>query len=90
MGGSAVVDSEFLGKMLSKRVTLITSTLQSQTLEYKELIVKELKEDPDAFPAIASGDIQVQVDQVFLLDQVLQAHCRVHNHEANGKVVSLL
>lgn len=90
MGGAAVTDPGFLGKLMAKRISLLTSTLRSRTVEYKEDLLKRLATDPDGFPAIASGAIRVEVDRTFPLDQVLQAHEYVGRNLNTGKVVLLV
>jgi tumor protein p53-inducible protein 3 len=92
MGGAGITDSAgFLGKFLAKRLTLLTSTLRSRSVEYKEELLRRLSTDKDAgFPALASGEMKVDVDRTFPLEEVLQAHEYVAKNLNTGKVVLLI
>lgn len=90
MGGATVADAEFLKKMMAKRITMVASTLRSRSIKYKADLITLLNEDPDALAAIASGDIRVEVDRTFQLDQVIQAHAYMARNENIGKIVLMI
>ena len=90
MGGAAVTDPTFLSKLMAKRITIRTSTLRARPIEYKENLIRLLTNDPQAFPALASGDIKVDVDKTFDISEVIQAHACVDRNENTGKVVLIV
>lgn len=90
MGGGGVNDANFLGKIMAKRITLLSSTLRSRSVEYKEKLLYQLFNDSDGFPAIVSGEIKVDVDKTFDLEDVLAAHRYVGANSNTGKVVLLV
>lgn len=90
MGGAGITDPTFLGKLMAKRITILTSTLRSRSVEYKAELLRLLAEDPDGFPAIAAGHIAVDVDRTFLLEEILEAHAYVGANKNTGKVVLLV
>lgn len=90
MGGTAVTDPTFLAKLMAKRITIAASTLRSRSIEYKAAIVEALQSDPDGIAAIQSGDIQVQVDRTFLLEEVVKAHSHMSANANIGKIVLMV
>ena len=90
MSGGGVTDPMFMNKLLAKRLTITASTLRSRSVEYKEKLIKELSNDPDGLPAIASGDIKVIVDRTYEMNDVLAAHEMMRKNENIGKIVLLI
>jgi len=90
MGGATVTDPAFLGKLMGRRLSLLTSTLRSRTVEYKERLLYQLCNDPDGFPAVVSGEIKVDVDKTYDLEDVLAAHKYVGGNSNTGKVILLV
>jgi NADPH:quinone reductase-like Zn-dependent oxidoreductase len=87
MGGSGVSDSNFLSKLMAKRIQLLSTTLKTRSVEYKHELIKALSSDPAGFPAIASKDITVLVDRIYPLDQVLEAHAYMGKNQNIGKIL---
>jgi tumor protein p53-inducible protein 3 len=90
MGGAGVDDPAFLSKLMAKRISLLTSTLRSRSVQYKEGLLRLLANDPAAFPAVAAGDIKVEVDRTFDLADVMSAHEYMARNENSGKNVLLV
>lgn len=59
LGGRAVEDANFLGKLMAKRISILPTTLRGRSVEYKNKIINAFSNDPDGLPAIASGEITV-------------------------------
>ncbi len=81
-GRSGEVD---LGLMLSRRLSIIATTLRSRTLADKASIVAGVY--ADVWPLIASGDIRPIVDRSLPMSQAARAHQVVEGNEHVGKVL---
>lgn len=90
MSGGAVDDPAFLGKLIGKRASIMSSTLRARNVEYKERLIQALNDDPAAFPAIASGDISVDVSATYNLEEVREAHKYMTENKNTGKIVMLV
>ena len=90
MSGTSISDPAFLGKLLSKRLTILTSTLRNRPIEYKGKLAQAFSEDEDGLSAIASGEIKVTVDQTFLMEEVLLAHEMMSKDANTGKIVLMV
>jgi tumor protein p53-inducible protein 3 len=90
MGGGAVNDGAVLNKLLGKRISLLCTTLRARSPEYKAEIVQNLISDPDCLPAIARGDIKVEVEKIFELAEVIQALEYMSSNANAGKIVLLV
>jgi tumor protein p53-inducible protein 3 len=66
MGGRAVEDSNFLGKLMAKRISILPTTLRGRSVDYKHKIISTFSDDPDGLPAIASGEITVRCLYIIL------------------------
>ena len=71
--------------ILSKRLSLIGSTLRNRNNEAKASIVNELKQF--VWPLIESGKIQIQPFRVFEIENVNEAFELVASNQTLGKVV---
>ena len=87
MTGGAVNDPAFLGKIMSKRVSVLSSTLRGRPVEYKEKLISLLRDDPAGFPAIASGDIRVDISATYPLNEVKEAHKYMAENQNIGKIL---
>jgi len=82
-GGSK---AEFnLGMALSKRLRIIGTVLRSRSIEEKAEATRKLAEY--ALPLFQSGKLKPNVDMVFTMNQVMQAHEYVESNRNFGKVV---
>lgn len=73
------------GLVVSKRLTLIGSTLRPQPREVKAAIAASLSET--VWPALAAGSIRTPHLQYFGLDEVFQAHKAMEKRDHYGKIV---
>lgn len=81
-GRKAEID---LGRMLSRRLRIIATTLRSRDADDKANILRSVGED--IWPRIAAGEIAVQTDQVFDLAEAQQAHEHFDSGQHTGKVL---
>lgn len=87
MGGAQVNDPSFLGKLIAKRISLLPTTLRTRSVEYKAALIQALRTDPDGLPAIATGDIRVDVSASFPLEEAQRAHAHMAANKNIGKIV---
>lgn len=87
MSGATITEPALLQKLMSKRISLLPTTLRSRSAEYKEEIIQRLSTDPDGFPAIAAGEIKVLVDKTYPVEEVLSAHQYMEQNKNTGKIV---
>lgn len=92
MGGSAVHDDVILRKLMARRISIMSSTLRSRDVEYKARLIKALSSDDaygegGVFGSISRGDIVVNVDSVFELEDAAQAHDLMSQNKNTGKIV---
>jgi len=71
--------------LMSKRISLIGSTLRSRTAEEKAAIVLDLEDRFGA--AIAEGRLKPVIDKVFPLTEAPEAHRRIVSSRHVGKIV---
>ena len=81
-GRNATVD---LGMALTKRLTLIGTVLRGRSLEEKADAVNVFASE--VVPLLADGRVKANVDRVFDLDEVRDAHVYLESNESFGKVV---
>ena len=74
-----------LGKLLAKRISLLSTTLKNRTDEYKTELVKEFAKN--WIPKFQSGELKPIIDTVFKLSQVAEAHKRMERNLNIGKIV---
>ncbi|GIU82982.1 MAG: NAD(P)H-quinone oxidoreductase [Acidobacteria bacterium] len=85
-GGSK---AEFnLGVALSKRLRIIGTVLRSRSFEEKVEATKKFAEY--ALPLFRSGKLKPNVDVVFKMNQIMQAHEYVESNKNFGKVVLVI
>ncbi|GAA1154135.1 NAD(P)H-quinone oxidoreductase [Nesterenkonia sandarakina] len=81
-GRSAELD---LGLMLAKRLRIIATTLRARDAEAKAEIVQAVGEE--IWPLIESGDIAVQTDRTFPLDEAAAAQEYFDSGSHTGKIL---
>lgn len=74
-----------LNKLITKRLTLMGSTLRPLPVARKALIACALREK--VWPLLAQRKAQVVIDRVFALAEVQQAHRHLESSEHIGKIV---
>jgi len=87
LSGGAVQSMTFLSKILANRISLLSSTLRSRSVEYKHRLISAMKCDEIALPAIASGEIKLEISRVYPLEDAQSAHEYMAANENIGKIV---
>jgi putative PIG3 family NAD(P)H quinone oxidoreductase len=87
LGGGRKTELD-LGPLLSKRITVIGSTLRSRPLHEKAALVDDFTRR--AIPLFAKGKLKPIIDQSFPFDQVIDAHRYIEKQTNFGKVVLTL
>jgi len=83
MGGSkATLD---LAAVLSRRLTLMGSTLRNRSPEQKARLVADFARN--ALPRFASGELRAVVGRTLPLDRAREAHEAMARNEVVGKIV---
>lgn len=81
-GAEARID---IRTMMHKRISLIGSTLRSRSTDFKSAIAEKLRHE--IWPLIEAGKIRPVIDQVFPVEDVIQAHQRLDSGEQIGKIL---
>ena len=71
--------------LMMKRLVHTGSTLRAREVPFKAAIARSLEEK--VFPLFADGRTKVVMDQVFALDDVVEAHRRMEGSSHIGKIV---
>ncbi|MFL5812480.1 MAG: NAD(P)H-quinone oxidoreductase [Bdellovibrionia bacterium] len=87
LGGGRKAELD-LGPLLSKRITVIGSTLRSRPLHEKAALVEDFTRR--AIPLFTEGKLKPIIDQSFAFDQVIDAHRYIEKQTNFGKVVLTL
>lgn len=74
-----------LNTMLSRRLSLVATTLRSRPVEQKAEIVRRAEED--LLPGLADGSLRPVIDRVLPLDRAAEAHRAMEAGEPVGKLV---
>jgi putative PIG3 family NAD(P)H quinone oxidoreductase len=74
-----------LNTMLSRRLTLIATTMRRRSPEQKAEVVRRATED--LLPGFADGSLRPVVDRVLPLDQAAEAHRAMEAGEPVGKIL---
>ncbi|XP_049851283.1 quinone oxidoreductase PIG3-like [Schistocerca gregaria] len=77
-----------LAPILQKRLTIMGSTLRSQTLLYRAKLVQEFRDY--AMESLEKGRIKPVIDRVFPVDEVKEAHQYIEGNKNTGKLVLAL
>jgi putative PIG3 family NAD(P)H quinone oxidoreductase len=83
MGGGRATFT--LAKMLSKKATLVGTTLRSRSLDEKVAISRAFENQ--VVPGFEDGRLRVVVDRRFGLDEVAEAHSYLETNVSVGKVL---
>lgn len=90
MTGGKIEDPTFLNKIMAKRVSLLSSTLRARTVDYKSSLIQALSSDPHGLPAIAAGDIKVEISNRYPIEEVKEAHTLMESNSNIGKIILTL
>jgi putative PIG3 family NAD(P)H quinone oxidoreductase len=74
-----------VGAMLAKRITMRGSVLRARPLEEKRAVTAAFARD--VVTLIASGRVRANVDRVFALGEIAEAHRYLESNQSFGKVV---
>lgn len=74
-----------LKEVISKGLTLIGSTMRAQSIEFKENVVKSVREN--VWPLIETGKIKPIMDKSFALKDAADAHALMESSQHIGKIV---
>ena len=86
MGGSkGTLD---LGALLSRRLTVIGSTLRSRSLAQKAKLVANFAQG--ALPRFASGELRPVLGRTYPLAQAGEAHAAMERNEVVGKIALIV
>ena len=83
MGGHKIETS--LLQMMGKRLRIIGSTLRNRSVQYKSDVMSELQRE--VWPSFAAGELRVEVDEVYPIDRVEDAHRRMRADANFGKIL---
>lgn len=81
-GASAELDMRLV---LQKRATIIGTVLRGRTDEEKAAVTAAFERD--VLPLLGSGRLRPNVDRVFAMDEIREAHDYLESNESFGKVV---
>jgi putative PIG3 family NAD(P)H quinone oxidoreductase len=84
LGGVSMKDTN-LAPLLSKRLTIMGSTLRSRSLEYRGALVKDFKQH--LYDHLKRGTLTPIIDKVFPWEEVQQAHQYMESNQNRGKVI---
>ena len=86
VGLTSGAKAEFnLGLALSKRAKIIGTVLRPRSIDEKAEATRKFVEE--VLPLIAEGKIKPNVDKIFPIENVREAHERLESNESFGKVV---
>ena len=74
-----------LGRMMTKRLRIIGSTLRARSIAAKATVMDALKER--VWPLLEAGAIEPVIEQVFPIAQAAEAHRLIASNQTFGKVV---
>jgi putative PIG3 family NAD(P)H quinone oxidoreductase len=74
-----------LGLLMSKRASVIGTTLRSQTVEQKTRIVAQVREQ--VWPLVETGGVRTAVEARYPLDQAAEAHRFFDSGRHTGKIL---
>lgn len=77
-----------LGRVLAKRLTIRGTVLRSRSLEEKVLVTRAF--EGDVMPRFANGDLKPDIDSVYPISAIADAHRRMESNASCGKVVLLM
>lgn len=83
--GGAVAKEFNLGTVLSKRLQIVGTVLRSRSIAEKAAATRIFA--ADVVPLLASGKIKPNVDRIFRLEEIGEAHEYLESNQSFGKVI---
>lgn len=83
--GGARVEGPLLAKVLRKRINLIGTTLRARSDEYKETLIQAFSKD--VLPKFEDGSYSPNIDSVFPISNVVDAHKLMESNQNAGKII---
>ncbi len=74
-----------MAMLLKKRATIAASTLRNRSDVYKARLVSEFTHD--CLPAFTDGKLIANIDTVYPVSEIRQAHQRLHENDTQGKLI---
>ncbi|MGH7837951.1 MAG: zinc-binding dehydrogenase, partial [Candidatus Binataceae bacterium] len=74
-----------LGTLMQKRATLVGTVMRSRPLEEKIALHKVL--ECEILPLVANGELGVEIDRIYPLAAVREAHARMEGDQNLGKIL---
>lgn len=74
--------------ILSKRLKVLGSTLRNRSIEYKCRVMAELERN--VWPSFQSGALEVEIDSVYPIKEVTEAHQHMRSDANFGKILLTL
>ncbi|NDV90017.1 zinc-binding dehydrogenase [Alteromonas sp. 345S023] len=71
--------------LIGKRATIQGTTLRSRSDAYKSTLIEDFA--TTCLPAFARGELKVNIDTVYTIDEVAQSHARLEANDTQGKIV---
>jgi tumor protein p53-inducible protein 3 len=84
MGGIKIHEANMM-KLISKRGSILTSTLRNRTDEYKKNLIEEMERD--CFPGFESGKLAPIIDKSFGLTEAPAALHYMQQNMNVGKII---
>jgi tumor protein p53-inducible protein 3 len=83
--GGVLVEGPLFGKLMQKRIQLLSTTLRSRSNEYKASLVAAFTRD--ALPLLASNTLTPVIDREFSIEDTNDAHVYMESNENIGKIL---
>lgn len=78
-------DNLDMALLIGKRATIQGTTLRSRSDTYKSQLIEDFA--TTCLPAFASGELKVNIDTIYTVDEVARAHARLEANDSQGKIV---
>ncbi|KAF6023542.1 TP53I3 [Bugula neritina] len=83
--GGANVDGALLRKLLSKRISILPSTLKTRNKQYKADLIRSF--ETNILPAFDSKALKPVIDRSFELEDIGKAHALMESNLNAGKIL---
>jgi len=78
-------DNLDMALMLGKRARIQGTTLRNRTDEYKSALISDFS--TTCLPAFTTGELSVNIDTVYAINDVAKSHARLESNDTQGKIV---
>jgi NADPH:quinone reductase-like Zn-dependent oxidoreductase len=78
-------DNLDMALLLGKRASIIGTTLRNRSDDYKAELIRNFA--AVCLPAFESGELKVNIDTHYHIDDVSKTHARLENNDTQGKLV---